>query len=196
MEEESAAPPGAPPSTPPSTPPSRDPSSSGLPVDRQLAKLELEISCLRNNISWLARLVPLLTLVAVLLSFLFTIYQMRLGFDNNVKISEKEFRRKFYEEQLARYLEISEVAAKLSVLEDQSKLPEESRRLRELRNGKLIIVAEDQRLLGEIDHFINVLDNKPADRQALVKAAHALAVSCRNSVVRFWQVPIPELKAD
>jgi hypothetical protein len=163
---------------------------------RQLDKLELEIHCLRNNISWLSRLVPLLTIVAVVLSFGFGIYQMRLGFDNNVKISEKEFRRKFYDEQFLRYLELSETAAQLSTLDDQSKLQAAFHRLLELRNGTLIVVAENRELLDKIDKFSKVLDqynNKQVTREDLVSAARALAAACRNSVVRFWQIPVPEL---
>jgi hypothetical protein len=166
--------------------------STELMTARQLDKLELEIRCLRNNISWLARLVPLLTVIAVVLSFGFGIYEIRTGFDNNVQISEKEFRRKFYEEQFARYLDLAETAARLSTLEDQSKLQEETRRLLELRNGKLIILAENQQILDAIDKVIEALgrdNSKPEYKKDVLSAARALAVVCRESVVRFWQIP-------
>jgi hypothetical protein len=168
-------------------------SPPGSMTARQLEKLELEIHSLRNSISWLARLLPLITIIAAFLSFGFGIYQMRKGFDNSIAISEKEFRRKFYEEQFAGYLELSEITASLSTLEE-SKLQEESRHLLNLRYGKLIILAEDQRLLAQIDRFIEVLNrynSKLATRDELESAARVLAATCRNSVVRFWQIPIP-----
>lgn len=167
--------------------------NNGLMTTQQMEKLELEIRSLRNSISWLARLVPLITIILAIGSFLFGIYQMKQGFDNNVTLSEKEFRRKFYEDQLATYLEISQTAAEISALDDQNKIREDFQKLLEFRYGKLFIVCEDQQVLDSLDQFLKYRDTS-ATKDDLSKAAIRLANACRNSLRGFWQIPIPELK--
>lgn len=122
------------------------------------------------------------------------------SFAKNVEISEKEFRRKFYEEQLKTYLDLSQTAAQISVLADDKEIQKKYEYFLQIYNGNLIILntdePKDKRITLAADNFISAFGrykSNPADRTELQNSAKNLSAVLRNSLVYFWKIPLEEL---
>jgi len=191
-------------------------------TNRELEKLSIEIEKLRAetaNLKSIIRFVPVITGIVAVLVFCFGIYQFysqqreninqqkieaensQGNFERNVQLSEKEFRRKFYEKQLDLYLDLSQTAAQISTVEDKNKIQEKYQRFLELYNGNLIIVntdnLPDNRVQNAADNFNNTIvkfKSNQASKTDLEESAKRLSAVLRNSLIGFWQIPIKEIQ--
>ena len=117
------------------------------------------------------------------------------NFNRNVQLSEKEFRRKFYEKQLEVYMDLSKTAAQISTSNDKIKLHEAYRHFLEVYNGNFMVVVENAEVKKAVDNYIKVADQyekNPIDNTELQELAKKLSLTLRRSFVQFWGVPFKE----
>ena len=171
----------------------------------QIEKLKLEIENLRSGNKWgnrTALATSIITALIAIASFWAGIYQfretqnqeierLRAEFKNSVALSEKEFRRRFYEKQLDLYFDISKTAAQISITEDRNEIQKLHRHFLEIYNGNLNIV-QDQQVMNAARQFeqsFNEYSRNPAARNTLQASARALSEACRNSIKDIWNIP-------
>ena len=157
----------------------------------EIEKLKVEIDGLKSRWNRAAKLVPVITLLIALGSFWFGFYQVFSEYQRARDLSEKEFRRKFYEKQLEVYFKLSETAAKLSTEEDANQIQSLRQSFLELYYGNLNIVQDWQveSAAARFENSLNEFVNKRGSREKLQADARALANACRNSFRDVWNIP-------
>ena len=181
----------------------------------EIEKLKAETESLRSSNRWenrITRYAPLVTIIIAVASFWFGIYQftrqqraenekftrqqeaenekLRGQFNDSIKLSEKEFRRHFYEKQLEVYLDVSKTVAQMATAGDSKEVDRLHTHFLELYNGSLIIVQDsDVRDAAEtFEESFNEYRNKQSDRDKLQDSARDLARACRNSLLTIWDI--------
>ena len=171
----------------------------------QIERLKLEIENLRSSNKWgnrSALATSLITALIAIASFSVGIYQfretqnreiekLRAEFNNSIALSEKEFRRRFYEKQLDLYFDISKTAAQISITEDLDAIQKLHQHFMEIYNGNLNIV-QDQQVMNAARQFeqsFNEYSRNQATRNKLQDSARALSEACRNSIRDIWNIP-------
>jgi hypothetical protein len=171
----------------------------------QIERLKLEIENLRSSNEWGNRsafATSLITALIAIASFWVGIHQFRetqnreieklqAEFRNSVALSEKEFRRRFYEKQMDLYFDISKTAAQISITEDPDEIQKLHRHFLEIYNGNLNLVQDRQVMNAarQFEQSFNEHGRNQADRNRLRESARALSEACRNSIRDIWNIP-------
>jgi hypothetical protein len=157
----------------------------------EVEKLKVEIENLRSKWNRATKYVPLITLLIAVGSFWFGFYQVFSEYQRARELSEKEFRRKFYEKQMEVYFKLSETAAKLSTIEDPNQIQPLHQNFMELYYGDLNVV-QDKQVEDAAEQFkksLNEFMSKQGSREKLQEDARNLAKACRNSFRDVWNIP-------
>ncbi len=170
----------------------------------EIEKLKAETESLRSSNRWenrVTRYAPIVTVLIAVASFWFGIYQftrqqtaenekLRGQFADSIKLSEKEFRRHFYEKQLDVYFDVSKTVAQMATVGDSIEGDRLHTHFLELYNGSLIIVQDsDVRDAAEtFEESFNEYRNKRSGRDKVQDSARDLARACRNSLLRIWDI--------
>jgi hypothetical protein len=171
----------------------------------QIKKLELEIETLRSSNRWgnrIAFATSIITALIAISSFWVGIYQfqetqkreiekLRTEFSNSIALSEKEFRRRFYEKQLDLYFDISRTAAQISIAKDSTETEKLHQHFLEIYNGNINIV-QDQQVMNAAKQFeqsFNEYKSNQPSSDELQASARALSEACRNSIRDIWNIP-------
>ena len=170
-------------------------SSTVSPDEQQRAdqarKLHLEIENLERGKRWwnkITQYLPLITTVIAIAAFVFGFIQYR---DNQ----ERDFKRTFLGKQMDLYLEISNSAARLAVLDDSDERNKEFIHFKVLYHGDLRMVA-DRKVFDETQKFFNKYINLQSDQTKqgdIEKESRELARVCRESLRETWDVNLPTL---
>jgi|SRR5689334_13805516 len=178
----------------------------------EIEKLKVEIQSLISSNRWenrVTRYIPVITVLIAVFSFWLGIYQftqqqktemekLRGEFSYNTALSEKEFRRKFYERQLETYFELSKIAGRISISDDPTAIKTEYQNFMELYNGQLNIVQDWQvkRASNQFEETLREFVSTQANKEKLQIQARALADACRGSVRDVWGIPFLFNKTD
>src|SRR5260370_3140076 len=121
-------------------------------LKREVEKLMAESESLKGSNKWGKRFGQYLPFLAVLAAslpglvaigaFMFGVYQFGEQQQFTIKLSEKEFRRRFYEKQLDAYFDVSKTVGQMSATEDRREVDKLHAHFLELYNGSLILVQE------------------------------------------------------
>jgi len=178
----------------------------------EIEKLKVEIQSLIGANRWenrVTRYIPVITVLIAVFSFWLGIYQftkqqqiemgkLRDEFSFNTTLSEKEFRRKFYERQLETYFELSKIAGRISTTEDSAEIKRQYHDFMELYNGQLNIVQDWQvkRAASLFEKTLKEFVMTQVNRERLQTEARALAEACRGSLRDVWGIPFLANKTD
>jgi hypothetical protein len=170
----------------------------------EIEKLRAETESLRSSNRWenrVTRYAPIVTVLIAVASFWFGIYQftrqqraenekLRGQFEDSIKLSEKEFRRRFYEKQLDVYFDVSKTVAQIATVGDSHEVDRLHTHFLELYNGSLIMVQDsDVRDAAEtFEESFNEYRNKRSGRDKVQDSARDLVRACRNSLLTIWDI--------
>lgn len=117
--------------------------------------------------------------------------KLQKEFDDKIKLSEKEFRRNFYEEQMKVYLDLSETVSKIYLTDDKNKIAELHRHFLELYHGKLIIIEQTnvKNAADNFEEFFNKYEKHLINKEELKTPAEKLSEACRDTFKDIWGVP-------
>ena len=113
--------------------------------------------------------------------------------DNDIR--EKEFKKHFWEKQLELYLEASNKAAQLALIEANNDKKKAYQRFLELYHGDLVLV-EDQKVKDAMKDFIELYIDYQRDKglhESLLTSSRALARTCRQSLAETWNIQLQDL---
>lgn len=170
----------------------------------QLRKLQLDIESLERVEGWssrVPRLLPLITIVIAVAGFLWGVYtynhQENVRRAADLEGREREIKKRFWEEQLITYHKISQSASRLATMDAGVERDKEYQTFRQLYHGDVIMFA-DKDVVEVIRNFLQkYLDynaNRPDLQGEIDRLSRQLAIACRESLKRNWNIPLEEIK--
>lgn len=209
--------------TKPDTPSARsEGSSEAQQVESDLAveelrKTRLEADTLQEKlrvsrgwVSWLGvvtSFTPLATAVLAIAGFLFGVEQYlaqrRTQSQSEERIAkqafetkEKEFKKVFWEQQMALYVQVTHEAAAVASSKDSATAENLHRVLMPYLHGDLVVVADTDVIKAAIayeDAYRSYIQDETRQGD-LLSAARTLARTCRNSLIKTFNTNLGELK--
>lgn len=159
-------------------------------------KLKLELAGLKRAKPWhgaLTPIVPLVTAVLAILSFLYGVLQYQEAQKQNRATQERraeldrhtaeqEFMKPWIQSQREIYLDALSAAATIANSESPNRIPEAVEKFWQLYHGKMIVI-ETKNVSDAMISFGRCLDGKEScDRDELNKRSHALASEMARSM--------------
>ena len=106
---------------------------------------------------------------------------------------EKEFRKPYWEKQVALYFQATSSAATLATIDNPEERQEAEAKFWELYWGPLALV-EDRKVEGAMVRFGNCLKGGNCEGSNLRQLSLELAHTCRESLGTTWDLKLEELK--
>ena len=109
---------------------------------------------------------------------------------------EKEFRKPFWEQQVALYFDATSAASTLASSLDSTALFKAKEKFYELYYGPLAVVedTEVEAAMVRFDRCLQALETGSCTRTELKNLSLALAHSCRESIGRAWELDLSKLE--
>jgi Tfp pilus assembly protein PilO len=176
----------------------------------QLRKLELELRNIKETPKWSSRIqqfIPVITALIAVSGFLWGIYTYNKQENarqqaeerqaiRDQELREKEYKKRFWEEQLDAYTKITQSSARLATLPAGDEREKEYQHFRELYHGNLIMFTDTQ-VIDAVQEFLQkylTYRSEPAIQGEVDTLARKLAIACRESLRRTWDVPLEKIE--
>jgi hypothetical protein len=172
-------------------------------AEAQLQKVKLEVQNLKNNVNkrkgiaeYIGPYLPLLTALIAVGGFIFGIITFNAQQQRDNQIKEKEFKRVFWEKQLALYAEVTQLTGKVATTSDEAERKKLYEKLSSHFHGDLIVVA-DKEVMESVIEFIAMYESfvsEPTLQEELKAASRKLARACRKSLVDTFGVQLGDFR--